>query len=94
MHTCYLFNKIYMNLNLFLPSFLGLIVDFEAGAAVAKVSMPKAVFLEEREASPQHQPSITLADVNMGVPERVFAAAGSAFLSAVIVNPLDVAKVI
>lgn len=30
---------------------------------------------------------------NLGLTERVFSAAGAAFLSAVIVNPLDVVKV-
>lgn len=32
-------------------------------------------------------------DVNLGFGERAFSAAGAAVLSAVIVNPLDVAKV-
>lgn len=32
-------------------------------------------------------------DGNLGVGERAFSAAGAAFLSAIIVNPLDVAKV-
>lgn len=30
----------------------------------------------------------------LGIAERAFSAAGAAFLSAVIVNPLDVAKVL
>eukprot|EP00268_Persea_americana_P017500 TRINITY_DN1843_c0_g2_i2.p1 TRINITY_DN1843_c0_g2~~TRINITY_DN1843_c0_g2_i2.p1 ORF type:complete len:383 (-),score=69.73 TRINITY_DN1843_c0_g2_i2:659-1807(-) len=67
-------------------------VDFGRGGAVAEDSMPASVFLEGREESPEHRPSNSLSDVNMGVPERVFAAAGAAFLSAIIVNPLDVAK--
>lgn len=29
----------------------------------------------------------------LGLPERAFSAAGAAFLSAILVNPLDVAKV-
>ena len=32
-------------------------------------------------------------DDKLGVGERAFSAAGAAFLSAIIVNPLDVAKV-
>ncbi|XXG82200.1 hypothetical protein AAC387_Pa10g0198 [Persea americana] len=67
-------------------------VDFGGGGAVAEDSMPASVFLEGRKESPEHRPSNSLSDVNMGVPERVFAAAGAAFLSAIIVNPLDVAK--
>lgn len=31
---------------------------------------------------------------NLGLTERAFSAAGAAFLSAIIVNPLDLAKVI
>jgi len=31
---------------------------------------------------------------NLGIAQRAFSAAGAAFLSAVIVNPLDVAKVL
>lgn len=69
-------------------------VDFGGGGAAAEGSMPASVFLEGREESPENRPSNTLSDVNMGVPERVFAAAGAAFLSAILVNPLDVAKVI
>ncbi|XP_057462736.1 mitochondrial carrier protein MTM1-like [Actinidia eriantha] len=34
----------------------------------------------------------TLTDVNLGFAERAFSAAGAAVLSAVLVNPLDVAK--
>lgn len=35
----------------------------------------------------------TTSDWKLGVAERAFSAAGAAFLSAIIVNPLDVAKV-
>lgn len=34
-----------------------------------------------------------IADFNLSFGERVFSAAGAACLSAIIVNPLDVAKV-
>ena len=39
------------------------------------------------------QKSKPVTDVNLSFGERAFSAAGAAFLSAVIVNPLDVAKV-
>lgn len=34
-----------------------------------------------------------LSDEKLGIGERAFSAAGAAFLSAIIVNPLDVVKV-
>ncbi|XP_038875737.1 mitochondrial carrier protein MTM1 isoform X2 [Benincasa hispida] len=43
-------------------------------------------------ASPSHPSSDTASNVKLGFGERAFSAAGAAFLSAVIVNPLDVAK--
>jgi hypothetical protein len=36
----------------------------------------------------------TTTDVSLGIGERAVSAAGAAFLSAIIVNPLDVVKVI
>ncbi|KAG5558756.1 hypothetical protein RHGRI_008646 [Rhododendron griersonianum] len=44
---------------------------------------------------PQPQPrrSTTTSNDQLGVTERAFSAAGAAFLSAIIVNPLDVVKV-
>lgn len=42
-----------------------------------------------------HAPSqSSKTDDKLGLGERAFSAAGAAFLSAVIVNPLDVAKVL
>lgn len=38
-------------------------------------------------------PSKSSNSDHLGIPERAFSAAGAAVLSAVIVNPLDVAKV-
>lgn len=59
-------------------------VDFDGGASAA---MPEAVFLDGRDQSN------SLSDFDMGFSERVLSATGAAFLSAIIVNPLDVAKV-
>lgn len=39
------------------------------------------------------QPNLVARDVTLGFGERAFSAAGAAVLSAVLVNPLDVAKV-
>lgn len=41
--------------------------------------------------SPSHSDNFT--DVNMGFGDRAMSAAGAAVLSAILVNPLDVAKV-
>jgi solute carrier family 25, member 39/40 len=38
-------------------------------------------------------PPPTAADQELGMAERALSAAGAAFISAIIVNPLDVAKV-
>lgn len=44
--------------------------------------------------SPMSRPHIdTNSDTQLRIEERAFSAAGAAFLSAIIVNPLDVAKV-
>lgn len=67
-------------------------VDFDGGASAANVSMPEAVFLDGREVS-NHRQSNSLSDFDMGFTERALSAAGAAFLSAILVNPLDVAKV-
>ncbi|CAL5382155.1 unnamed protein product [Camellia sinensis] len=50
--------------------------------------------IEERSSlqSQSHHHSKTLSDFNLGFAERAFSAAGAAVLSAVLVNPLDVAK--
>jgi solute carrier family 25 protein 39/40 len=54
--------------------------------------------VEDREGlglgAPQAQPSSnSSSDGNLGIAERAVSAAGAAFLSAIIVNPLDVVKV-
>ncbi|XP_024989231.1 mitochondrial carrier protein MTM1-like [Cynara cardunculus var. scolymus] len=41
---------------------------------------------------PPQQPLPTKSQDKLGLPERALSAAGAAFLSAIIVNPLDVAK--
>lgn len=45
-------------------------------------------------ASPSQPSNDTASNEKLGLGERAFSAAGAAFLSAVIVNPLDVAKVL
>ncbi|GKV31281.1 hypothetical protein SLEP1_g39988 [Rubroshorea leprosula] len=44
--------------------------------------------------SQAQQKTNNASDTQLGIAERAFSAAGAAFLSAIIVNPLDVAKVI
>ena len=43
--------------------------------------------------APQDQQNNNTSGSNLGIGERAFSAAGAAFLSAIIVNPLDVVKV-
>ncbi|XP_077227493.1 mitochondrial carrier protein MTM1-like [Tasmannia lanceolata] len=64
-------------------------MEFDGGANVATSDVG---FSEGLESSPHHQPN-TLSDFSMGFRERAFSAAGAAFISAIIVNPLDVAKI-
>ncbi|XP_057462659.1 mitochondrial carrier protein MTM1-like [Actinidia eriantha] len=45
-----------------------------------------------RASNPQPNRSKSTSDGQLGLPGRAFSAAGAAFLSAIIVNPLDVAK--
>ncbi|KAL5993536.1 hypothetical protein ACLOJK_014461 [Asimina triloba] len=72
-------------------------VDFDSGAAAAaaNVSMPDSVFADGLDSSHHHHHSSKplSSDFNMGFAERAFSAAGAAVLSAILVNPLDVAKV-
>lgn len=49
--------------------------------------------LEQTQLQPQPQHSSTSSDDQLGLVERSLSAAGAAFLSAVLVNPLDVVKV-
>lgn len=37
--------------------------------------------------------ALSVSDINLSFPERALSAAGAAFISAILVNPLDVAKV-
>ena len=65
-------------------------VDFEGSA--------DTMFKDSKESSSssveQPQKPKQLSDANLGFRERAFSAAGAAFISAILVNPLDVAKVI
>ncbi|KAL6982019.1 hypothetical protein U1Q18_023636 [Sarracenia purpurea var. burkii] len=47
---------------------------------------------EGSEESSSHQSQHRSSDLNLGFGERAFSAAGAAVLSAILVNPLDVAK--
>ncbi|GMH00441.1 hypothetical protein Nepgr_002280 [Nepenthes gracilis] len=58
-------------------------VDFEENV--------DAMFNDERENSTIQLPN-SLSDFNLGFGERALSAAGAAVISAIIVNPLDVAK--
>ncbi|KAL5744759.1 hypothetical protein ACOSP7_027627 [Xanthoceras sorbifolium] len=66
-----------------------------AAAAASDLTLRElAVSDEERRgfcASQSHQ-ATKASDIKLGLAERAFSAAGAAFLSAIIVNPLDVAK--
>lgn len=66
-----------------------------SAAAVTKLDFEgKENMLKEAATSSSSSYSTRgLADVDLGFGERALAAAGAAALSAVIVNPLDVAKV-
>lgn len=69
-------------------------VDIDGNAS----SMTETMFKEGTEESPQqnlHQShrSETISDMTLGFGERAFSAAGAAFLSAILVNPLDIAKI-
>lgn len=65
-----------------LPSWIGL------ATATRKVELDKNM-LKDRESSPNSN----ISDVDLSFGERALSAAAAAFISAVVVNPLDVAKV-
>jgi solute carrier family 25, member 39/40 len=66
-------------------------------AAAARVDLSGGVTPSHQgpsSSSPSSGPSPAAgADQELGMYERAFSAAGAAFVSAIIVNPLDVAKV-
>lgn len=64
-----------------LPSWMGV------ATATRKVESDKIMVKEESSSS-------QISEVNLSFRERALSAAGAAFISAVIVNPLDVAKVL
>ncbi|XWS32077.1 hypothetical protein CRYUN_Cryun23aG0129700 [Craigia yunnanensis] len=70
-----------------LPSWIG-------AAAATRVDFEGNVenMLKDGHDDSTSQKSKSVTDVNLSFGERAFSAAGAAFLSAVIVNPLDVAK--
>ena len=66
-----------------------------AAATTTRVDI-EGINNSSEEGSPKYEESKTVpsaSDFDLGFAERAFAAAGAAVLSAVIVNPLDVAKV-
>lgn len=70
-------------------------VEFD-GRCVSLVSESMEVShgAEASRSTPKPPDDKKKSDGNLGFPERAFSAAGAAFLSAILVNPLDVAKVI
>lgn len=77
-------------------------VDFEGNTSSSSSSSSSAAPSSSdkmfRQDSPQqHQQQLQknrLPDANLGFGERSLSAAGAAFLSAIIVNPFDVVKVV
>ncbi|XP_011650718.1 mitochondrial carrier protein MTM1 isoform X1 [Cucumis sativus] len=67
-------------------SFSSTRVDFETNVSSASDSI-----FRDGEEGPSEQPR-RLSDANLSFGERSLSAAGAAFLSAILVNPLDVAK--
>jgi hypothetical protein len=63
-------------------------VDFEGN-----VSSMSEKMLKEDSSSSSSSSEKGISDVNLGFGERAFSAAGASVLSAILVNPLDVAKV-
>lgn len=57
------------------------------------MTFESAVDVGDRDGSSAAQHETSASDMKLGFVERSFSAAGAAFLSAIIVNPLDVAKV-
>ncbi|KAL5571372.1 hypothetical protein UlMin_020969 [Ulmus minor] len=67
-------------------------VDFEGNASS---SVSETMFKEGKEGSPgeqQQNRSKPISDFNLNFGERALSAAGAAVISAVLVNPLDIAK--
>ncbi|KAL8554180.1 hypothetical protein ACS0TY_002407 [Phlomoides rotata] len=67
-----------------LPSWLGL------ATSTRKVELDKNMVKDESLAGVSSKSKISDVDLSFG--ERAFSAAGAAFISAIVVNPLDVAK--
>jgi len=66
-------------------------------AAASRVDLTGGAVSPSHQGSPSPSPSgpapAAGADQELGMFERALSAAGAAFVSAIIVNPLDVAKV-
>lgn len=60
-------------------------VDFEGNV--------DTIFREQQKKEKQQSQSVPIPDANLSFGERALSAAGAAFVSAILVNPLDVAKV-
>ena len=62
-------------------------------AATTRVDFEGNVSSMTSSSSEQHHYEKALPDFNLGFGERAFSAAGAAAISAILVNPLDIAKV-
>lgn len=64
-------------------------------SAASSVDFDGAANMSRSDASPSSPPRrrSSYSDANMGFGVRALSAAGAAFLSAILMNPLDVAKV-
>lgn len=69
-----------------LPSWIGL------ATATRKVEIDQTM-AKKVEPNDGGSSNTKISDLDLSFPERAFSAAGAAFISAIIVNPLDVAKV-
>lgn len=65
------------------------------GAAAARVDFEgnTSTMLHDGKAASPMEHSKPLSDANLGFGERALSAAGAAVISAILVNPLDIAKV-
>lgn len=72
-------------------------VEFDGNISDAMLkddSAPASSLLQPHPQSQSQLSKSSISDVKLGFTERAFSAAGAAVLSAILVNPLDVAKVL